>query len=55
MTYLGAGVVLLIVGVLVYLLANTTVGVVVGVIGLGLILYAILAGGVGRGRRATRI
>lgn len=32
-----------------YILANTTAGVVVGVIGLALIAYALLAGGV-RGR-----
>lgn len=45
MSIIGAGVALLIVGVLVYILANPTAGIVVGIIGLGLLLYALLVTG----------
>ena len=50
MSFIGAGVVLLIVGVLVYLLANPTVGIVLGVVGLGLLVYALLVSGRSRSR-----
>lgn len=44
MSYLSAGVVLIIVGVCVYLFtAAATIGVIVGIVGAGLILYALLA------------
>jgi hypothetical protein len=44
MSYLSAGVVLLIVGVCVYLFTTVpSLGVLIGVIGAGLVLYALLA------------
>lgn len=44
MSFLAAGVVLLIVGVCVYLFTTApTVGVIVGIVGGGLILYSLLA------------
>jgi hypothetical protein len=48
MTYLGAGVVLLIAGVLLAVFVQWTLGIIVAVIGGALILYSVLAG---RGRR----
>lgn len=44
MSYLAAGVVLLIVGILVYLFTTAaTLGAVIGIAGGGLILYAVLS------------